>query len=98
MQMTMKNYMFGLQVMNLGKPLKSYGTVSLNIQWPKESATGKWLLYLVKITSKGLEQITCSPENEINPISLTEVRHPRYSSMCLNTRVLQKVSTLKKAA
>lgn len=72
MKMTMKNEMFG-QVMNLGKPLKSYGTASLNIQWPKESAMGKWLLYLVKITSKGLEQIACSPKSEINPNGLTEV-------------------------
>lgn len=71
--------MFGLQVMNLGKSLKSYGTAFLNIQWPKESAMGKWLLYLVKITSKGLAQVTCSPESEINPNSLTEVKHPNYS-------------------
>lgn len=83
MKMTMKNVMFGLQVMNLGKPLKSYGTASINIQWPKESAVGKWLLYLVKITSRGLEQITCSPEKEINPNGLIEVQHPHYSSTCL---------------
>lgn len=75
--------MFGVQVMNLGKPLKSFGTASLNIQWPKESAVEKWLLYLVKITSKDLEKITCSPESEINPNGLTEVQHPHDSSMCL---------------
>ncbi|XP_053482991.1 integrin alpha-6 [Ictalurus furcatus] len=63
---------YEFRVMNLGKPLKSYGSASINIQWPKESAMGKWLLYLVKITSRGLEQITCSPENEINPNGLTE--------------------------
>ncbi|KAI5621130.1 integrin alpha-6 isoform X1 [Silurus asotus] len=64
---------YEFRVMNLGKPLKSYGTAFINIQWPKESAVGKWLLYLVKITSKGLEQITCSPEKEINQNGLTEV-------------------------
>ncbi|TSM68891.1 Integrin alpha-6 [Bagarius yarrelli] len=63
---------YEFRVMNLGKPLKSYGTAFINIQWPKESAVGKWLLYLVKVTSKGLEQITCLPENEINPNGLIE--------------------------
>ncbi|KAK3543748.1 hypothetical protein QTP70_027161 [Hemibagrus guttatus] len=70
---------YEFRVMNLGKPLKSYGTASINIQWPKESAVGKWLLYLVKITSKGLEQITCSPEEEINPNGLIEVQRKRQT-------------------
>ncbi|XP_066542093.1 integrin alpha-6 [Hoplias malabaricus] len=63
---------YEFRVINLGKPLKSFGTAFLNIQWPKESAVGKWLLYLVKINSKQLEEITCSPETEINPLGLTE--------------------------
>uniref|UniRef100_A0AAR2JLC5 Integrin alpha-2 domain-containing protein n=1 Tax=Pygocentrus nattereri TaxID=42514 RepID=A0AAR2JLC5_PYGNA len=63
---------YEFRVINLGKPLKSVGTAFLNIQWPKESAVGKWLLYLVKISSKELEEITCSPETEINPLGLTE--------------------------
>ncbi|XP_036422151.1 integrin alpha-6 isoform X1 [Colossoma macropomum] len=63
---------YEFRVINLGKPLKSFGTAFLNIQWPKESAVGKWLLYLVKISSKELEEITCSPESEINPLGLTE--------------------------
>ncbi|XP_076858883.1 integrin alpha-6 isoform X2 [Brachyhypopomus gauderio] len=63
---------YEFRVINLGKPLKSYGTASLNIQWPKESGVGKWLLYLVKVNSKELEQLTCSPENEINPLQLAE--------------------------
>lgn len=64
---------FVLQVINLGKPLKSFGTASLNIQWPKESSVGKWLLYLMKINTKDLQLVTCSPEREINPLRLSEV-------------------------
>uniref|UniRef100_A0A8C9VB45 Integrin subunit alpha 6 n=1 Tax=Scleropages formosus TaxID=113540 RepID=A0A8C9VB45_SCLFO len=54
------NYEF--RIINLGKPLKSFGTASLNIQWPKENAVGKWLLYLVRISTSGLEEIPCYPE------------------------------------
>uniref|UniRef100_A0A4W4GT25 Integrin alpha-2 domain-containing protein n=1 Tax=Electrophorus electricus TaxID=8005 RepID=A0A4W4GT25_ELEEL len=67
---------YEFRVINLGKPLKSFGTASLDIQWPRENSVGKWLLYLVKVGSKELEQLTCSPENEINPLGLAEVRHP----------------------
>lgn len=62
-----------LQIINLGKPLKSFGTASLNIQWPKENVDGKWLLYLVKISSTGLEEIPCSPETEINSLKHIQV-------------------------
>uniref|UniRef100_A0A4W4GSR2 Integrin alpha-2 domain-containing protein n=1 Tax=Electrophorus electricus TaxID=8005 RepID=A0A4W4GSR2_ELEEL len=61
---------YEFRVINLGKPLKSFGTASLDIQWPRENSVGKWLLYLVKVGSKELEQLTCSPENEINPLGL----------------------------
>ncbi|TRY90453.1 hypothetical protein DNTS_011814 [Danionella cerebrum] len=63
---------YEFKVINLGKPLKSFGTASLSIQWPKENAVGKWLLYLVKIHTKGLESVRCSPEREINPLKLSE--------------------------
>uniref|UniRef100_A0A8C7LIN8 Integrin subunit alpha 6 n=1 Tax=Oncorhynchus kisutch TaxID=8019 RepID=A0A8C7LIN8_ONCKI len=59
---------YEFKIINLGKPLKSFGTASLNIQWPKENVDGKWLLYLVKISSTGLEEIPCSPETEINSL------------------------------
>ncbi|XP_006010755.1 integrin alpha-6 isoform X2 [Latimeria chalumnae] len=58
---------YEFRIINLGKPLTTLGTTSLNIQWPKEIHNGKWLLYLVKIDSKGLDEITCEPANEINP-------------------------------
>ncbi|KAI2660361.1 Integrin alpha-6 [Labeo rohita] len=63
---------YEFRVINLGKPLKSFGTASLNIQWPKESSVGKWLLYLMKINTKDLQLVTCSPEKEINPLRLSE--------------------------
>ncbi|XP_058643969.1 integrin alpha-6 isoform X2 [Onychostoma macrolepis] len=63
---------YEFRVINLGKPLKSFGTASLNIQWPKESSVGKWLLYLMKINTKDLQLVTCSPEREINPLRLSE--------------------------
>ncbi|XP_062862755.1 integrin alpha-6 [Trichomycterus rosablanca] len=63
---------YEFRVINLGKPLKSFGTASLDIQWPKESAVGKYLLYLVNIKSKELQQISCTPEAEINHLKLTE--------------------------
>ncbi|XP_062313832.1 integrin alpha-6 isoform X1 [Osmerus eperlanus] len=59
---------YEFRIINLGKPLRSFGTASLNIQWPKENVDGKWLLYLVKISSSGLEEIRCSPEREINSV------------------------------
>ncbi|XP_044525727.1 integrin alpha-6 isoform X3 [Gracilinanus agilis] len=58
---------YEFRVINLGKPLRNLGTASLNIQWPKEILNGKWLLYLMKIESKGLEQINCQPQGEESP-------------------------------
>uniref|UniRef100_A0A8C8MPB0 Integrin alpha-2 domain-containing protein n=1 Tax=Oncorhynchus tshawytscha TaxID=74940 RepID=A0A8C8MPB0_ONCTS len=68
---------YEFRVINLGKPLKTYGTASLIINWPKETVEGKWILYLVKMDSQGLEQITCSPEREINPLPVKEVSNSR---------------------
>uniref|UniRef100_A0A672T7N2 Integrin subunit alpha 6 n=1 Tax=Sinocyclocheilus grahami TaxID=75366 RepID=A0A672T7N2_SINGR len=63
---------YEFRVINLGKPLRSFGTASLNIQWPKESSVGKWLLYLLRINTRDLQLVTCSPEREINPLRLSE--------------------------
>uniref|UniRef100_A0A674CTJ7 Integrin, alpha 6b n=1 Tax=Salmo trutta TaxID=8032 RepID=A0A674CTJ7_SALTR len=65
---------YEFRVINLGKPLKTYGSAALIVNWPKETVEGKWLLYLMKIDSRGLEQITCSPEREINSLTVKEVR------------------------
>uniref|UniRef100_A0AAQ4PJK0 Integrin subunit alpha 6 n=1 Tax=Gasterosteus aculeatus aculeatus TaxID=481459 RepID=A0AAQ4PJK0_GASAC len=47
---------------------KSSVKASLHIQWPKWSKDGKWLLYLVKITAAGPEDVRCSPESEISSL------------------------------
>ncbi|KAG7315921.1 hypothetical protein KOW79_020787 [Hemibagrus wyckioides] len=61
---------YEFRVINLGKPLKSFGTAFLNIEWPKNTATNKWLLYLMKITTVGTDNIACKPD-EVNPLSLS---------------------------
>ncbi|XP_030344548.1 integrin alpha-6 isoform X4 [Strigops habroptila] len=68
---------YEFRVTNLGRPLKTFGTASLDIQWPKEISNGKWLLYLMKIDSKGLEKVSCQPENEINSLRVAESHNSR---------------------
>uniref|UniRef100_A0A673VTC6 Integrin subunit alpha 6 n=1 Tax=Suricata suricatta TaxID=37032 RepID=A0A673VTC6_SURSU len=68
---------YEFRVINLGKPLKNLGTATLNIQWPKEISNGKWLLYLVKVESKGLEKIACEPQQEINSLKLKKSHNSR---------------------
>ncbi|KAK1166135.1 integrin alpha-6-like isoform X1 [Acipenser oxyrinchus oxyrinchus] len=58
---------YEFRIINLGKPLKSLDGVYLDIQWPKEISNGKWLLYLMKVETKHLDNVTCTPTNEINP-------------------------------
>ncbi|XP_044072687.1 integrin alpha-6 isoform X2 [Siniperca chuatsi] len=60
------NYTF--RINNLWKSLKSSVKASLHIQWPKWNKDGKWLLYLVKVTATGPQDILCSPESEISSL------------------------------
>ncbi|XP_020566645.1 integrin alpha-6 isoform X1 [Oryzias latipes] len=57
------------RVINLGKRLTDFGTATLEIDWPKETEQGKWLLYLMNINSMGVDQIKCTPSAEINPLN-----------------------------
>lgn len=57
------------RIINLGKRLTDFGTATLDIDWPKETEQGKWLLYLMKISSTGVDHIECSPKEEINPLN-----------------------------
>ncbi|KAK7877224.1 hypothetical protein WMY93_032077 [Mugilogobius chulae] len=59
---------YEFRITNLGRPLKSFANISLNIFWPKENTVGKWLLYLTHVSSKGVQPILCSPGAEINPL------------------------------
>ncbi|KAM4605583.1 integrin alpha-6-like [Polymixia lowei] len=63
---------YQFRIINLGKPLKNFGNASLVIHWPKETVEGKWLLYLMKISSTGEKQIKCSPKTEVNQLSVRE--------------------------
>ncbi|XP_036964800.1 integrin alpha-6 isoform X2 [Acanthopagrus latus] len=67
------NYTF--RINNVWKTLTHPVKASLRIQWPKFNKHGKWLLYLVKISSPGPQEILCSPESEINSL-----KHIRESS------------------
>ncbi|KAL0966383.1 hypothetical protein UPYG_G00294660 [Umbra pygmaea] len=63
---------FEFRVINLGKSLKTYGDSFLIVNWPKETMDGKYLFYLVAITSEGLGKIMCSPRANINPLHVKE--------------------------
>ncbi|KAM6934180.1 integrin alpha-6 [Xenentodon cancila] len=64
------NYTF--RINNLWKTSVSSFKPFLQIEWPKSNKDGKWLLYLVKVTSKGPEDVFCSPASEINSLNLTQ--------------------------
>uniref|UniRef100_A0A8D0GW59 Integrin subunit alpha 6 n=1 Tax=Sphenodon punctatus TaxID=8508 RepID=A0A8D0GW59_SPHPU len=68
---------YEFRITNLGKPLKNLGTASLDIMWPKEIKTGKWLLYLISVGSKELGKITCTPQDEINPFRIKQSKGSR---------------------
>uniref|UniRef100_A0A8C2D0F8 Integrin, alpha 6, like n=1 Tax=Cyprinus carpio TaxID=7962 RepID=A0A8C2D0F8_CYPCA len=59
---------YEFRIINLGRPLKSFGSVVLNIQWPKATKDGKRLLYLVQIKDQGTNIIHCTPSEAINPL------------------------------
>lgn len=54
------------QIINLGRSLKTLDGAWLEIMWPKAIYNGKWLLYLMKIDSKGIDSESCQPSSEIN--------------------------------
>lgn len=70
--------LFLKQIINLGRPLKSFANASLNIYWPKENSVGKWLLYLTQISRKGVQSVPCSPVNEVNPLKHVKVINTSY--------------------
>ncbi|XP_061090991.1 integrin alpha-6-like [Conger conger] len=79
---------YEFRIINLGKPLKSFGRAALNIHWPKENSAEKWILYLVKINTSGLDEIPCSPEREIGPLS-----HIKESSATRRKREVERKSS-----
>ncbi len=66
-------YVLLCQIINVGRPLKSFGSVVLNIQWPNATKEGKRLLYLVQIKDHRKNIIHCTPAKAINPLRFTKV-------------------------
>nr|XP_019945545.1 PREDICTED: integrin alpha-6 isoform X1 [Paralichthys olivaceus] len=76
---------FTFRINNLWKSLKPSFKASLHIQWPKFNKDGKWLLYLVKITATGEEDVHCSPESEINYL-----KHIQETSVSRTKREIER--------
>uniref|UniRef100_A0A8C1UMK6 Integrin, alpha 6, like n=1 Tax=Cyprinus carpio TaxID=7962 RepID=A0A8C1UMK6_CYPCA len=67
---------YKFRISNVGRPLKSFGSVVLNIQWPNATKEGKRLLYLVQnlqIKDHRENIIHCMPADAINPLRITKV-------------------------
>ncbi|XP_072520354.1 integrin alpha-6 [Salminus brasiliensis] len=64
---------YEFRIINMGRPLKSFASATLNIQWPKQNKDGKWLLYLVQITGQKNQTISCTPAAEISPLKHVKV-------------------------
>ncbi|XP_027878838.1 integrin alpha-6 isoform X1 [Xiphophorus couchianus] len=67
---------FTFRISNLWTPSISPPPVTLHIHWPRDNKDGKWLLYLVKVTSHGPEKIACSPQSEIHSLKDIWKRSP----------------------
>ncbi|XP_067330327.1 integrin alpha-6-like isoform X2 [Channa argus] len=67
------------RIINLRNRLTDFGNAFLKISWPKLTEHGKWLLYLMQISSTGVERIECSPKKEINSLGVnpTNIRTRR---------------------
>ncbi|XP_051792346.1 integrin alpha-3b isoform X1 [Erpetoichthys calabaricus] len=62
------------------EPLGDKGTLQLELEWPYEIANGKWLLYLMAISTKGTAATRCVPPGEeVNPLNLTLSKLPSRS-------------------
>ncbi|XP_051886313.1 LOW QUALITY PROTEIN: integrin alpha-6-like [Pristis pectinata] len=64
---------YEFRIINLGRSLKTLDDAWLQIMWPKEIYNGKWLLYLMKMNSKGINYASCQPQDEINKLNLKEL-------------------------
>uniref|UniRef100_A0A8D2ZSW0 Integrin, alpha 6b n=1 Tax=Scophthalmus maximus TaxID=52904 RepID=A0A8D2ZSW0_SCOMX len=89
------------RIINLGKPLKDFGSASLNIMWPKGTTQGKRLLYLMKISSTGVDKLDCSPKDEINSLGLepssTRARRSAGSSKRSDEGTLSRFTETKES-
>ncbi|XP_034046295.1 integrin alpha-3-like [Thalassophryne amazonica] len=73
---------FTFQVDVMGKPLGYYGNLAVEFDWPLESSSGKWLLYLTEILLGGTSEPYCTPPtNIINPLNLTLSQETKKRSL-----------------
>uniref|UniRef100_A0A8C2WLP5 Integrin subunit alpha 6 n=1 Tax=Cyclopterus lumpus TaxID=8103 RepID=A0A8C2WLP5_CYCLU len=79
------------RIINLGKHLEDFGTTTLDIHWPKVTVKGKWLLYLMDISSTGVNQLECSPKGEVNPLKMV-TENTEGSDEATFSRLLDKKS------
>uniref|UniRef100_A0A8C2YX42 Integrin subunit alpha 6 n=1 Tax=Cyclopterus lumpus TaxID=8103 RepID=A0A8C2YX42_CYCLU len=80
------------RIINLGKHLEDFGTTTLDIHWPKVTVKGKWLLYLMDISSTGVNQLECSPKGEVNPLKMVRAENTEGSDEATFSRLLDKKS------
>lgn len=80
-----------LQIINLGKRLAGFGTATLTIHWPKEISSGKWLLYLMKISATGVDQMQCTPKGIANPLGkVSGYTHQEEEKLCIDKILFNK--------
>ncbi|XP_062908247.1 integrin alpha-6-like isoform X1 [Mobula hypostoma] len=65
---------YEFRIINLGRSLKTLDDAWLQIMWPKEIANEKWLLYLTKMSSEGINHGACQPQEEIDKLRLKGIR------------------------
>ncbi|KAG9272282.1 integrin alpha-6-like isoform X1 [Astyanax mexicanus] len=86
---------YEFRVTNMGRPLKSFASATLNVQWPKKDKTGNWLLYLVKITGLKNQIIPCTPAAEISPLKHVQQAPSRERRQVKGEGKLDALSTDK---
>ncbi|XP_071346446.1 integrin alpha-6-like isoform X2 [Trachinotus anak] len=89
------------RITNLGKRLTDLGTATLNIRWPKKTSKGDRLLYLMKISSTGVDQLLCSPKGEINSLGMvpskTRTRRAATDTEETNEGIISRFTDTKKS-
>ncbi|KAK5859806.1 hypothetical protein PBY51_021330 [Eleginops maclovinus] len=80
-------------IINLGKRLTDFSTATLDIDWPKETTDGRLLLYLMKISATGVEQMDCTPKGAINHLGMepSKTRKRREAENTGNEGVISRL-------
>ncbi|KAM3598870.1 uncharacterized protein V6R79_023729 [Siganus canaliculatus] len=84
--------LFTFQVHVDGRHLGS--SLQVHFEWPMETSSGKWLLYLTEIQVTGASQPFCSPPI-LNPLNLTVTKEPRRWRRSLEDEEVKEVKEVK---